>query len=60
MAGVETRELCSERSLLSPLYVAPSPRVYLNDRYECVPLSEMLTHPLDQEAWRKAGLRPEP
>lgn len=59
LAGVETRELRLERSLISPLYTAPSPRVYLNDRYECVPLSEMLTHPLDQEAWRRAKLRPE-
>lgn len=59
VAGVETRELRPERSLVNPLYTAPTPRVYLNDRYECVPLSEMLTHPLDQEAWRKAKLRPE-
>lgn len=59
IAGVETRELRPERSLVNPLYTAPTPRVYLNDRYECVPLSEMLTHPLDQEAWRKAKLRPE-
>lgn len=57
LVGVTTPELRPELSLLSPSYTAPEIRKYLNDRYECVPLSEMITKPQDLEIWRKMRLR---
>lgn len=56
LAGISTRELKPALSPLSRQYTVPEYRSYLNDRYECVPLSEMLTAPQDLEMWEKLGL----
>lgn len=43
LMGVATPERRDSLSLMSPLFDGSRERTYLNDRYECVPLDEMLT-----------------
>lgn len=57
LSGVKTIERQDSLSLLSPAY-REGRRSYLNDRYESVPLSEMLTRTEDLEMWQKMKLRP--
>ncbi len=56
LAGVRTRERVDSLSLMSPHY-REGLRSYLNDRYECVPLSEMLQDDEDLLMWQKMKLR---
>lgn len=58
LAGIASPERVDSLSLMSPHYRRPQVRTYLNDRYECVPLSEMVTHPHDLEMWRRMHLMP--
>lgn len=57
LAGIKTYERQDTLSLLSPLY-REGLRTYLNDRYECVPIAEMLEDEADLTMWHKMGLRP--
>lgn len=43
LTGVATPERRDSLSLMNPLFDGTRERTYLNDRYECVPLDEMLT-----------------
>lgn len=56
LAGVETYERQDTLSLLSPSY-KEGIRSYLNDRYECVPLSEIVQDEEDLLMWQKMKLR---
>lgn len=58
LMGISTPERVDALSLVSPTYDRSTPRTYLNDRYECVPLSEMITHPRDLEQWTHMRLAP--
>lgn len=57
MAGVHTVYRLDSLSLLSPS-LSTGERVYLNDRYECVPLSELGLTEEDEVMWRKMNLEP--
>lgn len=57
LGGINTPERQDSLSLLSPLY-REGQRSYLNDRYECVSLSEMITRTEDLEMFKKMGLKP--
>lgn len=57
LAGVGSPERQDTLSLLSPYY-REGLRTYLNDRYECVPLYEMLQAPEDIEMWQRMRLKP--
>lgn len=57
MSGVQTAYRQDRLSLLRPT-LEVGERVYLNDRYECVPLRELgLTHH-DQQVWERMHLKP--
>lgn len=56
LAGIKSYERQDTLSLMSPHY-REGVRSYLNDRYECVPLAEMVRDPLDQAMWQKMGLK---
>lgn len=58
LSGVTTPERRDSLSLLSPDLDRTLTRSYLNDRYECVPLLEMLPHEFDAEVWKRMGLAP--
>lgn len=58
MAGVRTHERRDSLSLLSPAFDRSITRSYLNDRYECVPLLEMLPDKRDRELWQRMQLAP--
>lgn len=57
LSGVRTKERQDSLSLMSPMY-HEGLRSYLNDRYECVPISELLIDKEDLEMWQKMQLRP--
>lgn len=56
LAGVRTTERKDSLSLMSPLY-HEGERSYLNDRYECVPMSEMLTAPEDHAVMQRMRIK---
>lgn len=56
LAGIRTHERQDSLSLMSPLY-REGLRTYLNDRYECVPIAEMLQDEEDNQVWSRMGLR---
>lgn len=57
LSGVRTPERRDSLSLLSPLF-KEGIRSYLNDRYESVPLAEMVTQKEDLQMWQKMKLKP--
>lgn len=56
LTGVRSYERQDSLSLMSPLY-HEGLRTYLNDRYECVPVAEMLQDEEDKQVWSRMGLR---
>lgn len=57
MAGVATPYRIDSLSALSP-NLEVGPRVYLNDRYECVPLGALGLTDEDKAVWERMGLAP--
>lgn len=57
MAGVRTSYRSDSLSLLRP-ELSVGPRVYLNDRYECVKLDELGLQEEDRTMWRRMRLAP--
>lgn len=56
LAGVQTRERQDTLSLLSPSY-KEGLRSYLNDRYECVPIKEMMLDDEDLQMMKRMKLK---
>ncbi len=60
LAGVKTTYRNDSLSLLSPSFnVNQAPRQYLNDRYECIKISDLKLNHFDASMWEKMKLRKE-